>query len=115
MALHGNLANGSAEELTARRSSHIASTAHHSRMIDYLGNRNLSLAALTILCFAIVTLTLCLVASNPAVGQWRKQTACYADSIAANPNRPTVSNPAHVTQYGALELEHGWNRMWPEE
>jgi hypothetical protein len=44
-----------------------------------------------------------------------KQTGCYADSIAANPNRPTVSNPAHVTQYGVLELEYGWDRLWPEE
>ena len=44
-----------------------------------------------------------------------KQTGCYADSIAANPNRPTVSNPAHVTQYGVLELEYGWDHMWPEE
>ena len=44
-----------------------------------------------------------------------KQTGCYADSMAANPNRPTVSNPAHVTQYGVLELEYGWDRFWPEE
>lgn len=44
-----------------------------------------------------------------------KQTGCYADSLAANPNRPTVSNPAHVTQYGVLELEYGWDRLWPEE
>jgi len=44
-----------------------------------------------------------------------KQTGCYEDVIAANPNRPTVSNPAHVTQYGVLELEYGWDRSWPEE
>jgi hypothetical protein len=44
-----------------------------------------------------------------------KQTGCYADSLVANPNRPTVSNPAHVTQYGVLELEYGWDRLWPEE
>jgi hypothetical protein len=44
-----------------------------------------------------------------------KQTGCHADSIAANPNRPTVSNPAHVTQYGVLELEYGWDRSWLEE
>jgi len=63
----------------------------------------------------IVTLIICLAASNSAVGQWMgKQTGCYADSIAANPNRPTVSNPAHVTQYGVLELEYGLDRMWPE-
>jgi len=44
-----------------------------------------------------------------------KQTGCYADSIAANPNRPTITNPAHVTQYGVLELEYGWDRFWLEE
>ena len=44
-----------------------------------------------------------------------KQTGCYADSIAANPNRPTVANPADITQYGLLELEYGWDRQWPEE
>ncbi len=44
-----------------------------------------------------------------------KQTGCYADSIAANPNRPTVANPADITQYGVLELEYGWDRLWPEE
>jgi hypothetical protein len=44
-----------------------------------------------------------------------KQTGCYADSIAANPNRPTVSNPAHVTQFGVMELEYGLDRAWPQE
>jgi hypothetical protein len=39
-----------------------------------------------------------------------KQTGCYADSIVANPNRPTVSNPADITQYGVLELEYGWDQ-----
>lgn len=29
------------------------------------------------------------------------------DEITANPNRPTVSNPADITQYGVLELEYG--------
>lgn len=40
-----------------------------------------------------------------------KQTGCYADSIAANPNRPTVANPADITQYGVVELEYGWDRL----
>lgn len=63
-----------------------------------------------------MTLVAFLAASNSAVGQWMgRQTGCYTDSIAANPNRPTVSNPAHVTQYGVLELEYGWDRFWPEE
>ena len=62
-----------------------------------------------------MTLVAFLAASNSAVGQWMgRQTGCYADSIAANPNRPTVSNPAHVTQYGVVELEYGWDRFWPE-
>jgi hypothetical protein len=43
-----------------------------------------------------------------------KQTACYADTIVANPNRPTVADPADITQYGVLELEYGWDRYWPE-
>ena len=30
------------------------------------------------------------------------------------PNRPTVANPADITQYGVLELEYGWDRLWPE-
>src|SRR4030088_3717456 len=68
--------------------------------------------------FAVVTLAACLAASHLAVGQWMgKQTGCYADSIAANsiaanPNRPTVANPADITQYGVLELEYGWGLLW---
>ena len=51
----------------------------------------------------------------PAAGQWMgKQTGCYADAIAANPNRPTVADPADITQYGVMELEYGWDRLWPE-
>ena len=66
--------------------------------------------------YAVVPFVLCLALTNSAVAQWMgKQTDCYADSIVANPNRPTVSNPAHVTQYGVLELEYGWDRFWPEE
>ena len=54
--------------------------------------------------------------SAPAFGQWMgKQTGCYADSIVANPNRPTVASPADVTQYGVLEVEYGWDRSWPAE
>src|SRR5882672_4259283 len=58
---------------------------------------------------------ICLIAHS-ATGQWMgKQTGCYADSIVANPNRPTVADPADITQYGVLELEYGWDRVWPEE
>jgi hypothetical protein len=64
----------------------------------------------------VVALLLCLVATQSAVGQWMgRQTGCYADSIATNPNRPTVSNPAHVTQFGVLEVEYGLDREWPQK
>jgi len=66
--------------------------------------------------FTVMILLICLAVSSTAFGQWMgKQTGCYSDSIVANPNRPTVSNPAHVTQYGVLELEYDWDRLWPEE
>ena len=47
-----------------------------------------------------------------------RQTGCYSDEIKIhpiqnNPNRPTVANPADVTQYGVLELEYGWDHGWP--
>jgi hypothetical protein len=58
---------------------------------------------------------LCVVLPIPAAGQWMgKQTGCYADAIAANPNRPTVADPADITQYGVVELEYGWDGVWPE-
>ena len=64
----------------------------------------------------LAVLVCCLLLSDAAVGQWMgRQTGCYSDSIVANPNRPTVSNPAHVTQFGVLELEYGLDRTWPEE
>src|SRR5947208_9332832 len=71
------------------------------------------LGALSLRCGALLG---CLLACHSAAGQWMgKQTGCYADSIAVNPNRPTVSNPAHVTQFGVVELEYGLDRAWPEE
>jgi hypothetical protein len=69
-----------------------------------------------ILRCAIVTVAVCLATSSPVSGQWvGKQTGCYADSIIANPNRPTVANPADITQYGVLELEYGWDQPWKKE
>jgi hypothetical protein len=60
-------------------------------------------------------LVVSLIAGTPAWAQWiGKQTGCYADSIIANPNRPTVANPADITQYGVLELEYGWDWTWPD-
>ena len=41
-----------------------------------------------------------------------RQTGCYAPKIEANPNRPTVANPADITQFGVLEVEYGWDRAW---
>ncbi len=65
----------------------------------------------------VVVLAVALVAAGtPARAQWiGKQTGCYADSIVANPNRPTVADPADITQYGVLELEYGWDRVWLED
>ena len=64
----------------------------------------------------IAFLVACLAACTPAWAQWiGKQTGCYAHSIVANPNRPTVANPADITQYGVLELEYGWDRTWPAD
>jgi len=39
-----------------------------------------------------------------------KHTGCGEEEIAANPNRPTIANPADITQYGVLEVEYGWDR-----
>jgi len=81
----------------------------------------LSLWGEDIFRFTLVTLLACIAVNNSAFGQWMgKQTGCYTDSISANPidahpNRPTVANPADITQYGVLELEYGWDRLWPEE
>ena len=33
-------------------------------------------------------------------------------SITANPNRPTVADPADITQVGVVETEFGWSRSW---
>jgi hypothetical protein len=75
----------------------------------------LSLAVLHLSYLALIGIVTCLAQVNSAFGQWMgRQTGCYAKSLAANPNRPTVSNPAHVTQYGVLELEYGWDRFWLE-
>jgi hypothetical protein len=65
-------------------------------------------------CVALAIASCC--AAAPVSAQWMgKQTGCYASEMDATPNRPTVSNTAHVTQYGVLELEYGWDRIWPEK
>lgn len=35
-------------------------------------------------------------------------------SITANPNRPTVADPADITQIGVVETEFGWSRTWQQ-
>jgi len=78
--------------------------------------RQMPATASRYLRFTIVILLACATANDSASAQWMgRQTGCYADPIAANPNRPRVSNPAHVTQYGVLELEYGWDRFWPQQ
>ncbi len=32
--------------------------------------------------------------------------------IRANPDRPTVADPADITEFGVLEIEYGWNHSW---
>ncbi len=55
-----------------------------------------------------------LLAAFPAQAQWiGRQTGCRADEIRNNPNRPTVADPADITQFGVLELEYGWDHGWP--
>ena len=74
--------------------------------------------AMAAAAFRNIALLLCtlLFALTPGSAQWiRKQTGCYADSMAANPNRPTVADPADITQYGVLEIEYGWDNVWPEK
>jgi hypothetical protein len=66
--------------------------------------------------FALMAVFVCTAGQTVSFCQWiGKQTDCYEDAIRANPNRPTVSNPAHVTQYGVLELEYGWDHYWLEQ
>jgi hypothetical protein len=65
--------------------------------------------------YSLLWLGMFLIAAGrePVQAQWiGKQTGCYPDSLAANPNRPTVANPADITQYGVLELEYGFDRFW---
>jgi hypothetical protein len=67
--------------------------------------------SLRALAIAVVTL---LGGATSAHAQFpRHQTGCYDDKVQINPNRPTVANPADITQYGVLELEYGWDHGWP--
>jgi Putative MetA-pathway of phenol degradation len=39
-------------------------------------------------------------------------TSAPSGEIRANPDRPTVADPADITEYGVLEVEYGWNHSW---
>ena len=86
-----------------------------TRVLGTVGDRWAHARRQPTIRLAVSLLSLFLLASSPAWAQWiGKQTGCYADSIAANPNRPTVANPADITQYGVLELEYGVDHLWLE-
>ncbi len=68
-----------------------------------LANRKYRLAVFVKL-FAAIALTLF------GVGPLRAQCPRPENgAIVANPNRPTVADPADITQYGVLELEYGFD------
>src|SRR5882762_4895372 len=54
--------------------------------------------------FVLMTVVVCLVLPSRLMAQCPNTPK---DGIVANPNRPTVSNPADITQYGVLEVEYG--------
>jgi hypothetical protein len=75
----------------------------------------LRVVRLGIVCVAAWLLLFSIPANAQFIGQ---QTGCHEDEIKNhpiqnNPDRPTVANPADVTQYGVLELEYGWDHGWP--
>ena len=53
---------------------------------------------------------LLLLTSIWAAGECKSQSKDGA--IVANPNRPTISDPADITQFGVLESEYGYERTW---
>lgn len=60
----------------------------------------------------MILLTAGLAGMSLAANAARSQCAdTPKDGIVANPNRPTVANPADVTQYGVLEVEYGYNHV----
>lgn len=50
----------------------------------------------------------CLVAPRNSAAQCPETPK---DGIVANPNRPTVADPADITQYGVLEVEYGYDHV----
>lgn len=58
----------------------------------------------------LLLLTLLWLAASPAAAQCA--SARDDGLIVANPNRPTISDPADITQLGVLEGEYGYDHMW---
>lgn len=58
--------------------------------------------------FALTALMVCLGLPRHAGAQCPETPK---DGIVANPNRPTVANPADITQYGVLEVEYGYDHV----
>jgi Putative MetA-pathway of phenol degradation len=56
-----------------------------------------------------IILLLCLAAPASLAAQC---ASAPQGEIRANPNRPTVADPADITEYGVLEAEYGWNHAW---
>jgi outer membrane putative beta-barrel porin/alpha-amylase len=57
---------------------------------------------------AFALLLACALSPASTVGQCPETPK---DGIVANPNRPTVANPADITQYGVLEVEYGYDHV----
>src|SRR5215467_9529058 len=57
---------------------------------------------------AVAAFALCLLAASTGTAQCPDTPK---DGIVANPNRPTVANPADITQYGVLEVEYGFDHV----
>jgi Putative MetA-pathway of phenol degradation len=62
---------------------------------------------ITLAGLAAVAACLCL----PANLQGQCASAPHG-GIRANPNRPTVADPADISELGVLELEYGWSHAW---
>jgi hypothetical protein len=67
------------------------------------------LARYTVLCLAASWIVI--------VGCVSAVAECPGDTpgvIRANPNRPTISDPADITQFGVAEVEYGWADTWQQ-
>jgi Putative MetA-pathway of phenol degradation len=65
--------------------------------------------ASTIILVGLGTLAACL--CSPLGLRAQCASAPHA-GIRANPNRPTVADPADMSEFGVLEVEYGWSHNW---